>query len=192
MRCKTATLPSPRLQPPGGLCGQGDTLGHGGTLSHGDSQPRLCVCISVGVHLSPCVCARELCTPVPVWVAGGEGPRRSTWAGYVKEQPELPRASRRAAAWGRSGGGCGLWAVGCEHRGACPEPFSQPAAAEPSAHAGPPGAGSRRRVSSSPEMAGQGPGAAAAGEGCGERGAAAGGPALGCLCREVSACWAGL
>lgn len=112
MRCKTATLPSPRLQPPGGLCGQGDTLGHGGTLSHGDSQPRLCVCISVGVHLSPCVCARGLCTPVPVWVAGGEGPRRSTWAGYVKEQPELlPRASRRAAAWGRSRGGCGLWAV---------------------------------------------------------------------------------
>jgi len=100
-----------------------------------------CVCIGRNARLSLRVSA-----PVSAWVAWGEGPSRSRQAGYVKEQPELPRASHRPSAEVAAGTGATVLPA--------PLPrFPPPRRSLPGTDAGALGGETRQRLSSGPAMA---------------------------------------
>lgn len=134
------------------------------------SQGRaVCACVHACVHLcvhqeecafeSLCVCGSTVHTymSVCVWVAQGEGPSCSKWAGYVKEQPELPRASYQLPA--ECGPAAGAEVAAGTSVTAVPAlvPFfpwpPRLAATGHGVDAGALSAETRQRVSSSPDMA---------------------------------------
>lgn len=177
------TVPRERAEGDGAACPWVGGSGSRGRAVCAHMYVCIGACINGNVHPSLCVCVCEHCARLRVGagVARGEGPSRSARAGYVKEQPEPPRASHPVARrWPQ--------APAPQQYLHCSPSFPGPrrlAATRHGLDAGVLGAETRQRVSSGPGMARLG----SAGQD-----ALAGGEAGGGAGRQVprgSRCWAG-